>query len=113
MSPGGTGMPEVISLAVSDQAQLASLRNLLQAQPGVQVTVTPGKPGAGELGALDILTVLVGSSSLVAVIKTLPEFIRSRRTGFHIETTVRGRPFTLDATNVDELMPTLKRLLDD
>jgi hypothetical protein len=59
--------------------------------------------------------VLAGSSgvAVVAAIKTLPDFIRSRRSGFRIETTVHGRPFVLDATNVDDVMPILEQLLGD
>jgi hypothetical protein len=81
-------------------------------QPGVDVAVTPGTPGPGELGVLDVLVVLAGSSGVVGAIRTLPAFIRSRRSGIRIETTVDGQPFVLDATNVDEVMPILERLLD-
>jgi Effector Associated Constant Component 1 len=97
---------------VSDQAQLRPLARWLADGRDVKVQQTPGTPGEGEQGALDVLTMLAGSSGLIAAIKILPEFIRSRRSGFTITTTVHGRPFTLDATNVDELLPILERLLD-
>lgn len=102
-----------IALTVSDQSQLLPLRDWLREQPGAEVAVTPGAVGPGELGVLEMLTVLGGSSGAVAVFKALPDFIRSRRSGFRIETTVHGQPFVLDATNVDEVMPILERLLDD
>jgi len=73
--------------------------------------VFPGTPGLGEMGALDAPTVLISSTGAVAAIKTLPEFIRSRRSGFRIETTVNGQPFILDATDVDEVMPIVDRLV--
>jgi len=57
--------------------------------------------------------VLAGSSGLVAAIKILPEFIRSRRSGFRIETTVRGEKFVLEATNVQDVLPIVERLLSD
>jgi hypothetical protein len=113
MTLGDADGPDRITLAVSDQSQLASLRNWLRDQADGEVAVTPGIPGPGELGALDVLTVLAGSSGVVAAVKTLPEFIRSRRVGFRIETTIGGRPFTLDADNADELMPVLERLLNE
>jgi hypothetical protein len=102
-----------LELAVSDQSQLPMLREWLRAQPGVKVGVLPGTPGAGEQGALDVLTVVAGSSGLVAAVKVLPEFIRSRRSGFHIETTARGKKLIIDATNVEDIMPVLERLLDE
>lgn len=108
-----------IELAVSDPSQLSSLRDWLReglrTQPGFEVTVVAGTPGPGELGVLDVVSVLAGSSgvAVVAAIKTLPDFIRSRRSGFRIETTVHGRPFVLDATNVDDVMPILEQLLGD
>lgn len=98
-------------LSVSDHSELGSLQRFLSFQ-GVSVVRVPGEPGAGEQGALDVLTVLAGSSGLVAAIKVLPEFLRSRRTGFSITMTVRGTPFTLTATNADEVLPILERLLD-
>ena len=55
---------------------------------------------------------LASSTGLVAAIRVLPEFLRSRRTGLSVTMTVKGEPFTLTATNVDEVMPVLERLLD-
>ena len=113
MSENGSQEQVTIGLAVSDQAQLSSLRDWLRGTPGVAVSVVPGTPGVGEQGALDVLSVVAGSSGLVAAIKVLPEFIRSRRSSFRIETTVRGEKLILDATNVDEVLPILDRLLRD
>lgn len=102
-----------VDLVVSDPSQVTSLRDWLRGQPGATVTTQPGIPGPGELGALDVVTVLAGSSGLVAAIKTLPEFIRSRRSNVRIEATIRGHSFTLDATNVEDVMPIVEKLLDD
>jgi hypothetical protein len=115
MAPDDDGAParREVEVAVSDPAQLPSLRDWLRGQQGVEVAVTPGVPGAGEQGALDVLTVLAGSGGLVAAIRVLPEFIRSRRSGFRIETTVRGEKLILDATNVDDVLPVLERLLGE
>jgi hypothetical protein len=105
--------PGALEFAVSDPSQLSSLRDWLRGEPGVEVDLTPGEPGSGELGVMDALTVLASSSGVVAALKVLPEFIRSRRSGFRIETVVKGRPFTLDATNVEEILPILERLLGE
>ncbi|MGP8298157.1 effector-associated constant component EACC1 [Streptomyces inhibens] len=112
-SDGGSHTRDGVELAVSDQSQLAALRDWMSSQPGVDVAVVTGTPGPGELGVLDVLVVLASTSGVVGAIRTLPDFIRSRRSGIRIETTVDGQPFVLDATNVDEVMPILERLLDD
>ncbi|KPI29333.1 hypothetical protein OK074_6780 [Actinobacteria bacterium OK074] len=113
MAPDDGDVPErqKVELAVSDPSQLASLRDWLRGQQDVEVRVTPGVPGAGEQGALDVLAVLASSSGMIAAIRVLPEYIRSRRSGFRIETTVRGEKLVLDATNVDDVLPVLERLL--
>ena len=97
---------------ISDPSQFPSLRDWMRGQPGVEVAVVAGTPGAGELGVLDVLTVLAGSTGVVAAIKTLPDFIRSRRSGVRIEATIRGQKVIVDATNVEEVMPIVERLLD-
>jgi hypothetical protein len=102
-----------IELSISDQSQLRPLQSSLELTvPGLRVARVAGQPRAGEQGALDVITILASSSGLVAAIKVLPEFLKSRRTGLIIKTTVKGHPFTLEATNVDQVMPILEKLLD-
>jgi Effector Associated Constant Component 1 len=110
---GNAPVEERMELDVSDPAQLPPLRDWMRHQPDLWVTLKSGIPNAGELGAVDVLSVVATSSGLVAAIRTLPDFIRSRRSGLRIEATVRGKRITLDATNVDEVLPLLERLLDD
>jgi hypothetical protein len=104
---------DTIQVGVSDPAQLPSLTAWLTTSGQVQVKRVPGRPGPGELGAMDVLTIVASSSALIAAFRVLPEFIRSRRSGFHIEVTVKGKSFKVDATNVVEVLPILERLLDD
>jgi hypothetical protein len=106
---GGAG----IELAVSDPSQLRPLREWMRGQADVNVTVSAGTPEPGELGVLDVLSVVAGSSGVVAAVRTLPEFIRARRAGFRIEMTIRGERFILDATNVDDVLPVILELLHD
>jgi hypothetical protein len=106
--------PEEIIMAASDQSQLSSLREWLRQVPQATVRITPGQPGSGEQGAVDVLTILASAPTLIAAIKVLPEFIRSRRSGFRIETTVRGKKFVLDATNSEaDLLAVVERLLGE
>lgn len=104
---------EGIDLAVSDPAQLSSLREWLRGLPDVRVELTAGVPATGELGVVEVVTVLAGSTGLVAAVRTLPDFLRARRSDLRIETTVKGQPFVLDAKNIDEILPVLERLLDE
>jgi hypothetical protein len=102
-----------IELAVSEQKELTSLGKWLATAPGAEVSRVAGRPGAGEQGALDTLTVLGGSGALIAAVRVLPQYLRSRRTGLRITMKFRGEEFTLEATNIDDIMPVLERLLDD
>jgi hypothetical protein len=108
---------EEVILAVSDEAQIAALRQWLT-QPhdgdaGLTVVRKPARPAEGELGALDVLVVLASSTGLVAAVKTLPEFFRSRRATVRIETVIRGQAFIIDATNVDDVLTILLRVLGE
>jgi membrane-associated two-gene conflict system component 1 (EACC1) len=108
-----SGPGDRIELEVSDPAQLSPLRDWMRAQPDVVVGLAARGPGPHELGVGDVVTVLASSGGVVAAIKTLPEFIRSRRRSIRIEATIRGRRFTLETTNVDDVIPIMERLLDD
>jgi hypothetical protein len=102
-----------VELAVSDYGQLGSLQNYLRlAAPEVEVTRVPGRPGSGEQGALDMLTVLADSTVLVALIKVLPEFLRSRKPGMSVEMELPGRRLTVTADNAQDVMPVIDKFLD-
>lgn len=102
-----------VALSVSDPAQLGPLEKFLRwAVPDAGVSRIAGSPGPGKQGVLDALTVLVGSGGLLAVVRVLPDFLRSRRSGLSVTMVVRGEPVTLTATNIEEVMPILERLLD-
>src|SRR5215472_9679031 len=100
-----------VDLIISDQSQLGPLRDFLSlAAPGVRVSVSSRIPRPGEQGVLDMLVLAAGSGGVLAAIRAIPEFLKARRTGISITATVKGEPFTLTATNVDEVMPILERI---
>jgi hypothetical protein len=106
-----------VELSASDYSQLGSLGDYLRlAVPGAQVTPSPGRPGLGEQGALDTLMIMADSSVLVAAVKVLPQFLRSRKAGFSvtIKTTVKGnrRELTVTADNAEEVLPVIDRFLN-
>jgi hypothetical protein len=67
---------ESMEIALSDQAELSSLREWL-GWAGQEVSLVPRAPGPGEQGGLDVLSVLAGSGGLIAAIRVLPEFLRA------------------------------------
>jgi hypothetical protein len=104
---------EAAELSVSDYAQLGSLAEYLRlAVPGARVTRSPGRPGRGEQGVLDVLMITADSSVLVAAVKVLPEFLRSRKKGVSVTVTVKGRRLTMTADNAEEVIPVVDRFLD-
>lgn len=100
-------------LEISDGRQLAALKTLLALDSQVRVSRTPGRPQAGQQGSLDVLTVVAGGGGLVAALRVLPEFIRSRRSHLSITVTVGDKQVTLEADNLPEAMTLLEKLLDD
>jgi hypothetical protein len=105
---------ESVELSVSDYSQLGPLERYLRLMaPALVLGRSAGQPAPGEQGALDLLTVVADSTVLVSALRILPEFARSRRKDLSITMTRKGRPFTITATNLDEVLTVLNRLLDD
>ncbi|OXM68323.1 MULTISPECIES: effector-associated constant component EACC1 [Amycolatopsis] len=103
-----------VDVVVSDPAELRSLREHLGRIPGVEVTQVPGRPGAGEQGAWDLLQVLAAGGGVLAVtIKTLPEFIRSRRSNVTVTLESGDRRVTVTAENVEDAEAVVDKLLGD
>jgi hypothetical protein len=94
-----------VEFSVSDYGQLRSLQEWLSEIPGTRVQRTAGAPGAGELGALDVITVLASSSGLIAAIRVIPEFLKARRSSLSVTAKVHGKEFSINASNVKDLMP--------
>lgn len=110
---GSTGNDGSVELSVSDAAELSSLAQWLERGGRARVEWTSAAPNQGELGITDILTAMGSGGALVAAIGVLPEFIRSRRSSFRIEATVKGERFVLDAENADEQVKRMaERILD-
>jgi membrane-associated two-gene conflict system component 1 (EACC1) len=96
-------------LAVSDYSQLAALRDFLGwAVPGVRVLLIPGRAGRDERS---ILALLASRAGMVSAVRTLSQFLMSRRPALSITITVGGTAIELTATNVDEVIPVLERAL--
>jgi hypothetical protein len=99
-------------LTLSDRSELRALRDFLSwAAPGVRVLQLPARPPLGERALLDQLTLLAISDDMLTAVKLLPEFLTSRRIAMSVTIIVEGTPVTLTAANLDEILPSLSRLL--
>jgi hypothetical protein len=102
-----------VELSLSDYGQLGSLVDYVRlAAPEVVVTRVPGRPGSGEQGALDVLNVLADSTVLIALVKVLPEFLRSRKPGLSVDMQLPGKRLTVTADNAGDVMPVIDKFLD-
>jgi hypothetical protein len=106
----------VAELSVSDYTQLGSLVEYLDlAAPTIHVARSAGCAGPGEQGALDVLSIVADSSVLVAVIKVLPEFLRSRKPGVTVTVTVKSkrRQVTVTAEDFGDVQSVIDKLFDE
>jgi hypothetical protein len=112
----GRAEPSAAELSVSDYSQLGSLMEYLHlAAPIATVTRTAGQAAPGEQGVLDVLSIAADSSVLVAAIKVLPEFLRSRKPGVTVTVTVKGkrRQLTVTAEDFEEVQPVIEKFFNE
>lgn len=103
-----------IKLSISDHSALHGLADHLSyVAPSAQISVVPGEPGDGELGAEDVLMVVAGSPVLIAAIRTLPEFLRDRRSKPSASITVKDKTVIMTPDDLDDVMQVLDKLLDE
>ena len=108
--------PGIAELSVSDYGQLGSLAEYLHlAVPEVRVTRSAGYAGRGEQGALDVLMIAADSSVLVAVVKVLPEYLRSRKPGVTVTVSVTGksRKLTVTAEDAGDVRPVIEKFFSE
>ena len=103
-----------LQLQVSDPAELSSLHRWLARVPGVTVERVTSSPAHGEQGGWDLLTALASGGGVLAVaVRTLPEFLRSRRSSVTVTLRTKDREVTVTASNVDDVVPVIAKALDD
>lgn len=101
-----------IALLVSEQAELRSLREHLSRNSLLAVQQRAGTPGPGEQGVWDFLQVTAATGGvMVAAIRTLPDFIRSRRTDVSLTVTTDDREIVITATNAEDALRLMEKAL--
>lgn len=102
-----------VEISVSDPAEVGSLHKHLSRIPQLDVTQCSAAPRPGELGAWDFLQVTAASGgALVVAIKTIPEFIRSRRTDVSVTLKNGDQEIAITAANADDALRLVERALD-
>lgn len=105
---------EIAEFSIPDHAELAALARFLGlAVPGLQVERSAGRPGPGQQGALDWVTIAASSSVISTAIKVLPRFLEARKPGLSVEVKVKGSSVSVSGANLDEAMQVIDRALDD
>ena len=85
---------------------------MASADHDVRVSVSSRMPEPGEQGVVDLLVLAGGGGGLLAALRVIPDFLKARRTAISITVKVKGKTVILTASNVDEMMPILERILN-
>ncbi|MEU2248301.1 hypothetical protein [Streptomyces sp. NPDC019224] len=115
--PDTDAQPYVVELTVSEPADVGPLFRRLQPVRDAKVVRKRSGPAEGKLGVAETLQLLVPSSAVLAVaIRTLPVFIRSRRSSVTVTMKRGNRSATVTADNLadpQQVIEMADRLLSD
>lgn len=105
---------ETAEFSISDYAELEALYGFLrETAPDTDVKRVAGRPGPGQQGFLDWLAVLGSSQVIVAVITTLPKFLKTRKPGLSVNVKIKNTSVAVSGANIDEVMRILGSVLND
>lgn len=109
--------PFEVVLTVSEPADVGALYRRLRTVHDATVTRRRSGPDEGELGVVEVLQLLVPSAAVLTVaIRTLPAFIKSRRSSVTVTLTRGKRSVTVTVENSDDpeaVLEIASRLLSD
>ncbi|MET8922705.1 hypothetical protein ABZW26_09895 [Streptomyces sp. NPDC004623] len=100
---GDADAPFEVVLSVSEPADVGPLYRRLSPLAGLEVSRVRSGPGEGQLGVVEVLQLLVPSAAVLTVaIRTLPAFIKSRRSSVTVTLTRGKRSVTVTVENSDD-----------
>ncbi|MDF6018819.1 hypothetical protein [Streptomyces sp. JH34] len=100
---GDSDAPFEVVLSVSEPADVGALYRRLSPLAGLEVSRMRSRPGEGQLGVVEVLQLLVPSAAVLTVaIRTLPAFIKSRRSSVTVTLTRGKRSVTVTVENSDD-----------
>ncbi|MGY0500610.1 effector-associated constant component EACC1 [Nocardia sp. FBN12] len=109
-------MVAVVDLSISDPGELASLRKIVERIPGLRVRQMTGRTAPGEQGAFDFLQIAAtaggGGGALLLMIRTLPDFIRSRRRDVSIVYKAGDMEVTITAATAADAVTLIEKSID-
>jgi hypothetical protein len=93
-------------------AEAGALYQWLIPVEDVHVAMSARPPGAGEQGGWEVLSVACGSGgAAVATIHALRTWLQSRRSTVTVKVRTRQREVEVTASNVDDVLPVLEKVL--
>jgi hypothetical protein len=101
-----------LEFELSQASAISSFERWIDDTPMTQVRRVARPPSLHEQGAVDILAAVASSSSIVALIRILPEFIRSRRSNVNVTIRVGDREATIGIENVKDAPAIIASLLE-
>lgn len=102
-TPDAAETPFACAVTVSEPAGAGPLFRRLSTIPDATVTRHRSSPEDGKLGITETLHLLVPSAAvLTVVIRTLPAFIRSRRSSVSVTITRGDRSVTFEGENLPD-----------
>lgn len=103
----------LIELRISDKAELLSLQRTLTLVRDVRVERASDALTPNALGVADYLTAVGSSAGVLALIRTLPSFLRARRSDLSVEIKTKKKTVKLTWSNLDDIGPILGKLFDE
>lgn len=102
-----------IEFRVADPDDFDVLFDELRGTPGIAVEAVPAPPAEGEQGStLDFLTVACSGGAITAALQLVRSVVESRGPKFSLKVRSGKQRLEINATNVEEMLPLLKELMD-
>ncbi|MCY1141560.1 hypothetical protein OWR29_26480 [Actinoplanes sp. Pm04-4] len=100
-----------LTVEVPDASLVSSLVRWIERLPGARTERSTAPPRQGELGTVDIVIAIISSSGVAALIQTLPEFLRAKRSPITIKLRRNETEVEVSASSMDDVSTMVDKLL--